>query len=113
MRVYIATGFKLQNRYKEIKKELENLGHTITHDWTGAEEINKEQAQLDFKGVIDCDFLVGIFEDEYKYKGAICEVGMAIALYKPVFILGDWLDSLIFMELDNVSKIKSVNQIKV
>lgn len=112
MKFYIATKFQNFDRVQEIRIYLESLGYSITYDWSRATVSDMAQAQLDVRGVREADFIVGIFEQDYKYKGAIAEVGMAIALGKPVFILGDWLDGMIFMKLPTVFKIDEISQIK-
>lgn len=111
MKFYIATKFENKKRFDEVRNYLESIGHKLTYDWTTATQQSEEQARLDYHGVKDADFVVGIFEEEHQYKGAICEIGMALAWCKSVFILGDWLDHMIFMKLHFVHKIYNIEQI--
>ena len=111
MKFYIATKFQNKKRFDEVKAQMEAQGHTITYDWSNAKVNDIDQAMRDVLGVKEADIVIGIFEDEYVYKGAIAEIGMAMAWGKSIFILGDWLDNMIFMKLANLHKIKSVTQI--
>jgi nucleoside 2-deoxyribosyltransferase len=89
MKVYVASKWENKPRVKEIMTILREHGHTITYDWTECEVSNVEQAILDLRGVADADILVGVFEKDTAYKGSLVELGAALALGKPVYILGD------------------------
>jgi hypothetical protein len=89
MKVYVASKFENKERVREIMYLLQQVGHTITYDWTRCEVNNREQAILDLRGVADCDVFVGIFEEDVTYKGALVELGAALSVGKPVYILGD------------------------
>lgn len=111
MKFYVASKFENQEEVGEVIDYLTMNGHTNTYDWRGGVNINRKQAELDMNGVKDADFVVGIFTQDYQYKGAICEIGMALALNKKVFILGEWLDKMIFMELRNIKKLDKITSI--
>ena len=89
LRVYVASKWENKQRVREIMYMLQAVGHEITYDWTTCEVSNRQQAILDLRGVADADVFVGIFEQEASYKGALVELGAALALGKPVYILGD------------------------
>lgn len=107
----MASKFENQDEVGAIIYYLTERGFINTYDWRGGEVINKTQAELDMNGVKDCDFIVGIFGADYLYKGAIAEIGMAMVLGKQVFIMGNWLDKMIFMQLPNVKKITKASEI--
>lgn len=88
--VYVATKFENKKTAKEYMDLLKQAGHTISHDWANAEEVSRKQALMDLRGVADCDVFVGIFDKELAYKGALVELGAALALGKPVYIIGEW-----------------------
>jgi nucleoside 2-deoxyribosyltransferase len=88
MKVYVASKWENKDRVRGVMFTLETLGHTITYDWTQHDAAPVQQAILDMRGVTDADVVVGIFEEELSYAGALMEVGGAIALGKPVYILG-------------------------
>lgn len=112
MKFYVASKFENTARVREVIQELTQMGYYNTYDWTYSDGRNKNQAYLDLNGVLAADFLVGIFEEEYHYKGALVEMGVAIAQGIPIFILGDFIDRMIFMELDSIQKIKSLKDIR-
>jgi nucleoside 2-deoxyribosyltransferase len=108
---YVATKFENRARYREVVDKLTNAGHHLTHDWTNPILSKNQDAEECFKGVVNADFLVGIFEESLKYQGALVEVGIALALGKHVIILGDWLDSCIFMNLHGVQRVKTIEEL--
>ena len=108
---YVASKFEDQKMVGEVIDILTSLGYKNTYDWRGGEILSTEQAVLDMNGVKDADFVVGIFIENHQYKGAIAEIGMALALNKKVFIIGNWLDKMIFMKLPNVNKVRDLNHI--
>lgn len=110
-RFYVASKFENRERVGEIIDYLQHLGHQVTYDWRYSKIRNEEQAKLDRNGVLTADFVVGVFEDKAIYKGALCELGMAIALNKKIYILGEWLEDMIFLYLPNVQKIKFIEDI--
>lgn len=111
MKFYVASKFENQKVVGDIIQRLTEKGHVNTFDWRGNEELSEITAIEDFNGVYQADFIVGVFTENYAYKGAICEVGMALAWNKKIYILGDWLDKMIFMQLPNITKIKSIEEI--
>lgn len=111
MKFYVASKFENQEEVGEVIDYLTINGHINTYDWRGGERVNRKQAELDMNGVKDADFVVGIFTQDYQYKGAIAEIGMAMALDKMVFIIGNWLDKMIFMKLNRVKKLDKISSI--
>lgn len=111
MKFYVASKFENQLTVGNIIQRLTEKGHVNTYDWRGNEDLTEKAAMEDADGVYQADFVVGVFIDNYIYKGAICEIGMALAWNKTIYILGDWLDAMIFMKLPNIIKIKSIEEI--
>lgn len=108
MKIYIASKFENKENVRNLIKECINMGHTVPYDWTYAGIADIEQACFDLEGVRNCDILVGLFNvPDVQYKGAIAEVGMAMALNKNIYIFGNYLDSMVFMFLKNVKKVSS------
>lgn len=102
LKVYVASKFEEKERVREVMNLLRAVGHEITHDWTQVEQFTRLAAMKDLRGVTDADVLVGIFEKPLKYKGAYVELGAALALGKPVYILGDAARKCIFLKHPNV-----------
>lgn len=111
MKFYIATKFENKQAVADAITELIEAGHEVPYDWSSAQVKDEEQARNDVEGVRTADALIGIFDADYAYKGAIAEIGMAIILGKPIFIIGNWLDNMIFMYLTNVKKVNSVREV--
>jgi len=117
MKFYVAGKWEDRFRCKELMIRLRKLGHEITKDWTVDEEnapgypvINVVE---DIRGVTQADFYVGIFIEHYSYKGALIEMGAALALRKPVFIVGAALDSCIFIAHPLVKKFSSIRNLLI
>ncbi len=103
IRVYVAGKWQDRTKIRLWYALLKELGYEITCDWTaheypGEDEANllEEYAVADIEGVQDCDLLLAVFEEDLHYRGALVEMGAALALKKPVWILGHSQDSCIF-----------------
>lgn len=94
MKVYIATTYSNRARQKQIARMLlDQLGIGQTHDWTtfGAMTPDRieeaiELERLEEQGIRDADALILILPSA---KGSQTELGIAIGLRKPIFILVD------------------------
>jgi len=106
VKCYVAGKFEETDRVQEVQDVLKAVGHTITHDWTRSPRglSKRAQALLDTRGVLDADILVIIFEKDLGYKGAYTELGVALALGKPVYILGEYGKSNVFVHHPNVRR---------
>jgi nucleoside 2-deoxyribosyltransferase len=111
MKFYIATKFENKLEVAKAKATLIAAGHEVPYDWTISQVKSTEQAQNDVNGVRNCDVVLALFEQEHRYKGAIAEIGMAIILGKPIFVIGNWLDSMIFMHLPIITKVNNVEEV--
>ena len=104
MRIYIATKWENSPRAKEVAAQLEAAGHSISYKWWECEQASQEQAERDMFGVVTADALVLIVERDLRYSGALTEFGMACVLNIPVFVMGNAIDSNIFLRLSNVRR---------
>lgn len=111
MKFYIASKFENKKRIIEISTQLKAAGHEISFDWSNAKTDNLAEAVYDIRGIKNCNAIIGVFEEDYKYKGAIFELGIAFAYYKPIFILGNQLDKMIFMKLPQIHKVHDITDI--
>jgi len=103
MRVYVAGKFQDKVQVKWLMDRLEELGHDITFDWTTEHYAKKEETAEDaeqcLSGVFDADVFVGLFTEDYIYKGALIEMGFAMAEEGRIYIIGHAIDSCIFSKL--------------
>lgn len=106
MKVYVAGKWEEKERVREVQEQLRAAGHTITHDWTSEPlgAVPLECALLDKEGVLSADAYVGVFEKDLPYKGAMSELGIAIARGIPCYILGTYCDRNIFMALPEIHR---------
>lgn len=98
MKLFIA-GCYYDRQIVNVKiKEAQDLGFTITHNWTDQEDMNRsndalgEYARLDLNGVKSADILIALMDApdlEYPYRGTWTEIGAAIALGKEVWIVSN------------------------
>ena len=111
MKIYVAGKWQDRKNVRKLMDELENGGHTVTYDWTKDEEnavgYPIQNTINDTLGVRNCDVIVGRFIDDYKYSGALTEMGMAIGLGKPVLIIGHAIDNCIFINHPTVQKFET------
>lgn len=92
--------------------QLIKAGHTITYDWTADEQVSTQQAMNDLNGVLTADAFVLIAEShDVTYTGSLVELGMALGIGLPSYLLGDALmtsrerqGSCIFVHLPQIVK---------
>lgn len=91
MKVYVGTSLHNAARAKQVIAKFQQAGVTITYDWTTHGQLfdDTELARcgvLEVAGVKDCDVF---FMIQPGRAGSHCELGIAIALNKPVVILDE------------------------
>lgn len=106
MRVYIAAPYPIQKDAYILRGFLADYGVECTSRWLTdpSEALNDEWARKDLADVARCDALVALNPDEWKNSGTggrHVELGYALALRKPVYIIG--VRSNIFHELSEVT----------
>lgn len=106
MRIYVAAKWEEKEQARDIMRQLEEAGHTITYDWTQCLVPDLAQAQKDYKGVIMADAFVGLFERDLAYCGALVEFGIALGRGIPCYLIGHAIDvergKCIFSQLSGV-----------
>lgn len=114
MKFYIASSFSLITEIKELVSFLESKGHTISVRWwerAGLKKIFDKLTPDEFYAEPECEYafgrdLAGIRESDAlillttdvpkKHVGANIEVGMAFGMEKPVFSLGNLVNSAMY-----------------
>jgi len=118
MKIYIASSFSLLDDIESLVYQLELEGHEICVKWWTRIELKHKFAPLepdtfynepeckyaferDLQGIKDCDCLIfyADHDNERKYTGASVEIGIAIALNKPVYSLGRIQNSAMYYPL--------------
>jgi nucleoside 2-deoxyribosyltransferase len=108
--VYVATKWENKDEASVVMGQLRAAGYEISYDWTLAQVERWQQAMLDLKGVAEADIYLGLFQKEFPYTGALVEMGYALALGKPVYILeGSKCAQSLFFHHPNVRKIKDLS----
>jgi hypothetical protein len=88
MKIYIAGAWTMRQELGLVMAQVEELGHTITHNWTSHELVysdvvdrDKKCGTADINGVIDADLVIAVMTlDDYPYKGTRHELGAAYAM---------------------------------
>ena len=101
MKFFVSGKFEDRKNVRKLMDEIEELGHTITYDWT----IDEEDAEgypvvntiNDTRGVQICETLACRFIEVNDYRGALVELGIAIGLNKRICIIGHGADKCIFV----------------
>ena len=124
MRFYVATKFENYAQAREVGERLKKLGHTPTcewysnhHEFDGSGTLRGKLTDLhpavqlqcaldDFDGARNADFLVLL--DYPNMVGAYVEVGIALANYRIVHVVGAVRDT-VFWRLDNVVRHNTVD----
>lgn len=104
MKLYIGGKWSDKEYIRSIMDRFVADGSEITHDWTAVETSSIEErkrmspadahndrrkcADLDIKGVQDADVVMLFMTDpKYPYRGTFTELGAAIGLKKPTYIV--------------------------
>jgi nucleoside 2-deoxyribosyltransferase len=123
LKIYVAGKWQERILCRTIMSELEKAGHKITCDWTNHDYPDptlpeSEQraflqrwALLDIAGVQDADVLVFVAFNKNDYRGAFVELGAAIGLGKRVFVIGNAIDSCIFVAHPLVKKVVDFDEL--
>jgi nucleoside 2-deoxyribosyltransferase len=97
MRIYLASNFASQARIRTVRNDLRALGHTITSSWLaerGAQsfelrpENGERYATRDLGEIVTSDLLIIDTHEQSNTGGREVEYGAALALGKPVWIVG-------------------------
>ncbi len=113
MKVYVAGKWEDRRRCRDIMDRLEDTGHTITCDWTDHEYEDEQYpiqyCQDDVQGVKDADVFLGVFIDNtVHYRGALVEMGIALGLGLPCYIIGNAQDDCIFINHPQIIKVANL-----
>jgi nucleoside 2-deoxyribosyltransferase len=91
MKTYIATRLENHRTHNRVRDALVEVGVELTYDWSlhgpvwmHGEQRIQEVSERETHGVKDADFVIVILPGG---RGTHAELGMAIALDKPVFLL--------------------------
>ena len=110
MKIYVAGKWEDRQRVSDIMQILRDIGFEITCDWTGHKYSDEAYPQQycadDVQGVKDADLYIGVFIADYNYRGALVEMGIALGVGIPVWLLGDRQDDCIFSNHPGVRKFK-------
>ena len=98
---YIAGKYEEREEVRRLQDALRKLGHMITIDWTWHKVEDpgypSQYAIEDINGASWADAYVGRFITKHDYKGALVEMGAALAGRNKVFIIGHAIDSCLFV----------------
>lgn len=115
-KIYVASSLYNKTNVKALYKYLAYLQCTITYDWTTHGGVNddaslKEIGLKEYQGVVDCDVLVMLMPARL---GSHVELGIALALCKPVVIItnGEDFEKKSFYFLDHVNIIRDIDALK-
>lgn len=91
--IYVAGGYKHRIKIRAFVCQLEVSGmfqqQRRWFDVESGQETPAESAHADLEAVRAADLVVAVMDDpEYAYRGTWTEVGAALALQKPVVIIG-------------------------
>ena len=114
MKFFVSGKFEDRKNVRKLMDKIQDLGHTIAYDWTideeGAAGFPVVNTINDTRGVQVCDTLVCRFIDKNDYRGALCELGMAIISNKRICIIGHGADRCIFTNHPQVQRFESESE---
>lgn len=115
MKIYVAGKWEDRQRISHIMRILEGMGEEITCDWTHHEYEDEsypdQYAVDDAEGVKGADLYIGVFLDDYQYRGALVEMGIALGVGIPIWLYGSKQDNCIFSHHPSVRKFTEWSQL--
>lgn len=111
MKAYVAGKFEEKKEVRKIQNALRKLGYIITIDWTWHEVDDpgypSQYAVEDIIGATSCDVFIGRFIAKHDYKGALVEMGAALAAGKAIIVIGNAIDTCLFIGHPLVTRFNS------
>lgn len=104
MKFYVAARFSDKNKVKEINKLILDKGYKLSGDWTDHVKTDSYEKQIersrkyaieDVDAVINCDVFV-LLLNEKGGTGSSTELGIALALNKKIYAIGDHIGNNMF-----------------
>jgi nucleoside 2-deoxyribosyltransferase len=110
MKIYVASHWQNRRAVQRLQQALIARSHEITVDWTNRvnpkeQSVLREWAERDLAGVKTCDLYIGLFKEIS--KGALIEMGVALGQGKRVWIIGEAINSCIFLSHPLVTKFQN------
>lgn len=103
VKVYVAGKWGDRHIIADVICQLEEKGIEITHNWTTSEVFDDDKkteeyavlySELDIDGVRRADVMIAIITDpDYAYRGTCTELGAALGLRKPVYVIDPYDNS--------------------
>ena len=88
---YLIGKFSNRETISNRIKEVEALDLKITHNWTDQTNYSQPkstQVEQDINGVKNADFVIAIIDNpKYQYRGSFAEIGCALGLDKPIYLI--------------------------
>ena len=104
MKVFVAAKWEDRTAAQDLMSHMKILGLTISYDWTQNDQVSRETALADFDGVMNADALVFWAPLDLGFRGAYVEMGIALALDLPVYLMGPGADECIYIHHPNVTR---------
>lgn len=123
MKIYVAARFTEKDMVRDLYKQLEKMGHTITADWTQHVNVKPyDQHQLeagsyseeDLRGTITCDAFLYITSPEVG-AGLSAELGAALAAHEltgtpaKILVIGEYAATNAFHYHPAITRAPSVD----
>jgi len=113
MKFYVAGKWQDRKLVQQVQKELLARGNELTVDWTNHvnpknDSVLQEWALRDIEGAALCDTYIGVFINDHNYTGALVEMGVALGMGNRVWVIGNAVNSCIFIHHPLVTKFPDV-----
>lgn len=119
MKFYVAARFSDKERVKKINDLIKNKGYELSGDWTShigsndyskTSERSRKYAIEDIKAVINCDVFILIL-NEKGGTGSSTELGVALALNKKIYAVGEYIENNMFNFHPSVTHKKTIEDL--
>lgn len=112
--VYVAGKWEDRKRAKVCMQKAEGCGLKVVLDWTNHEENGEEAlrkwSQLEVEAIRKCSTAIFLFDWQAHYRGALVELGVALALKKRVVIVGCEADACAFCFHPSVERVTTFDK---
>lgn len=114
VKVFLSCSWEDRHRAHSLMGLLWADGFQVTLDWTthsgDSKQDRKKWAELEMAAVRESTFYIGMFDTPHQRRGALCELGAALANRTNVIIVGDYEDACCFVSHPAVIKVKTFEE---
>ena len=115
MKFFVAGSWNDRENVHKAILLVREAGHKISHDWTRLDAHSVADrvhiSTLDFRGIAEADIVVFLATCPSSTGSYLVEFGIALALGKPIWLIGNQMDNGLYAYHPAVRRAKNIEEI--